>query len=87
MENSVNDETSLPEEKVSDKRDRQIQKDNRINVNSKESNEERLVLSALEIAEEQKSDEFQDQRSEPGSLEREKLGKHPQLESKATKAQ
>ena len=57
LENSVNDVTSIPEEKgnVSDKT---IQMDNRITVSSKDSNEERLALPALEKADYQKSDEF-----------------------------
>ena len=81
MENPVNDETSLPEEKVkvSDKTDRQIQMDNRATVSSKESNEERSVLQTLMKAEDQKSDEFPVQRSELESLQIEELGKHPQL--------
>ena len=78
VEISVNDVTSVPEEKgkVSDKT---IQMDNRTTVSSKESNEERLVLLAIEKVEDQKSDEFQGQRSDPGSLQIEELGKHSQL--------
>ena len=56
-----------------------IQMDNRTTVSSKECNGDRLVLLALEKAEDQKSDEFKDQRSEPGSLQKEELGKHSDL--------
>ena len=78
LENSINDVTSLLEEnsKVSDVT---IQMDNRTTVNTKWSNEDRLVPLALEKAEDQKSDEVQGQRSETGHLEIEELGKHPQL--------
>ena len=85
VENSVNDVTSLLEERgiVSDKT---VQMDNRVTVNSNESTEERLVLLATEKAEDQKSDKIQNQRSEPGSLQIEKLGKHSQLvETKSNK--
>ena len=70
--------TSQLEEKgnVSDKT---IQMDNRATVSSKESNGDQLVLLALEKAEDQKPVEIQDQRSEPGSLQIQELGKHPQL--------
>ena len=78
LENSINDVTSLLEEnsKVSDVT---IQMDNRTTVNTKWSNEDRLVPLALEKAEDQKSDEVQGQRSETGQLEIEELGKHPKL--------
>ena len=78
LENSVNDVTSLLEEncKVSDKT---IEMDNRTAVCSKKSGGNRLVLLALEKAEDKKSDEFQDQRSEPGSLQIGELGKRSQL--------
>ena len=78
LENSINDVTSLLEEnsKVSGVT---IQMDNRTTVNTKWSNEDRLVPLALEKAEDQKSDEVQGQRSETGHLEIEELGKHPQL--------
>ena len=78
MENSVNDETSLLEES-GQASDKTIQMDSRTTVSSKESNEERLVPLALEKAEDQKLDEMQDQRSEPGSLQIEELGKHSQV--------
>ena len=76
--NSVNDVTSLLEKngKVSDKTN---QMDNRTTVNSKQSYGDRLVLLALKKAEDQKSDEFQDRRSEPGSLQKEKLGKRSEF--------
>ena len=78
LENSINDVTSLLEEnsKVSDVT---IQMDNRTIVNTKWSNEDRLVPLALMKAEDQKSDEFPVQRSELESLQIEELGKHPQL--------
>ena len=61
--------------------DKTIQMDNRITVNSKETNEERLVLLAKEKAEDQKWDQFQDRGSEHGLLQFEELGKHSQLET------
>ena len=79
VENSINDVTSLLVEnsKVSDVT---IQMDNRTTVNTKWSNEDRLVPLALEKAEDQKSDEVRGQRSETGQLEIEELCcKHPQL--------
>ena len=72
MEYSVNNETSLLEEKVNVS-DKTVQVDNRKTVSSKEFNEERLVLLATKKAEAQKVDEFQDQRSEPGPLQIEEL--------------
>ena len=76
--NAVNDVTSLLEEngKVSHKT---IQMDNRTTVDSKESNGNRLVTVALEKAEYQKSDELQDRRSKPGSLQIEELDKRSEL--------
>ena len=53
--------------------------DNKTTISSNESYGNRLVLLALEKAEDQKSDEFYDQTSEPGSLQIEELGKHSQL--------
>ena len=78
VENSVNDVTSLLEENgnLSGKR---IQMVNRTTVSSKVSNEVRLVLLALEKAEDQKLDEFKDQRRESGSLQIEELSKRSQL--------
>ena len=78
VENSVNNVTSMLEKKgnVSDKK---IQIHNRITVNSKESIEERLVILAKKKADDQKSNDFGDQRSEPGSLQIKKQGKHSQL--------
>ena len=78
MEISVNVVTSLLEEKekVSDKT---IQIETRITVSSKGSNEDRLVLLALEKADDQNTDEFRDQRSRHGSLQIEGLGGHLQL--------
>ena len=78
VENSINDVTSLLEEnsKVSDVT---ILMDNRPTVSTKWSNGDRLFPLALEIAEDQKSDEVQGQRSETGQLEIEELGKHPKL--------
>ena len=78
VENSVNDVKTLLDEKgtVSDK---YIQMDNGITVSSKVANEDRLVLLAVEKAEGQKSDEFQYQRSEPGSFQIEELCKRSQL--------
>ena len=63
LKNSVNDVTSLPGENSneSDKPvslKKTIQMDNKNTVSSKESNEERLVLLALEKGAYQKSDEF-----------------------------
>ena len=62
VENSVNDVTSLLDEKgnVSDKT---IQLDNRTTVCSMESNEKRFVLLAIEKAKDQKLNEFRDQRN------------------------
>ena len=76
--NAVNDVKSLLEEngKVSDKT---IQMDNRTTVRSKESNGIRLVFLASEKAEDKKSDEIQDQRSQLGSLQIEELCKRSQL--------
>ena len=76
--NAVNDVTSLLEEngKVSDKT---IHMDTRTTTSSKESNGNRLSPLALEKAEYQKSNESQDQRSKPGSLQIEKLGKRSEL--------
>ena len=59
--------------------DKTIQMDNKTTISSNESNGNRLVLLALEKAEDQKSDDFYDQTSEPGSLQIEELGKHSQL--------
>ena len=59
--------------------DKTIQIDNRKTVSSKASNEDRLVLLAMQIAEDQKSDEFRDRKSKPGSSQIEELGKHSQL--------
>ena len=55
--------------------DKTIQINNRTTVSSKGSNGDRLVLLALEKAEYQKSDDFQDQKSEPESLQIEEVGK------------
>ena len=57
--------------KVSDKT---IQMDKRITVRPKVSYEERLVLVALENAEDQRLNEFQDQWSESGSKPKEESG-------------
>ena len=53
--------------------------DHRTTVNTKWSNGNRLGPLALEKVEDQKSDDFQGQKSETGHLEIEELGKHPQL--------
>ena len=60
VENSVNDVTSLLEEKgkVSEET---ILMDSRLTARSKVSYEERFALLALKKAEDQKSDELQDQ--------------------------
>ena len=78
LENSINDVTSLLEEK-SKVSDVTIQMDNRPTVSTKWSNGDRLVPLALENAEDQKSDDVQVQRSETGQLEIEELGKPPKL--------
>ena len=53
--------------------------DNRTTVSSKGSNGDRLVRLAIKKTEDQKSDELEDQRSEPGSLQIEELGKYSLL--------
>ena len=79
VENSVNDVPSILEEKVNVS-DKIIQIDSRITVSSKRTNEERLVLLAIEKAEDQTSDESRDQRRGPESLQTKKeLGRHSQL--------
>ena len=78
VKNAANVMTSLLDEngKASDKT---IQMDNRTIVTSKGSNGDRLVLLALEKEGNQKSDELQDQRSEPGVLPKQEPGKYSQL--------
>ena len=85
VENSVNDLTPLLEEKgnVSGKT---IQIDNRKTVSSNGSSVERLVLLAIQKAEDLKPDEFQDLRSEPGSIPIDGLGKHLQLVETETRS-
>ena len=76
---SVNDVTALLGEtcKVSDKT---IHMYNRITVRTKVSYEERLVLVAKGNAEDQRLDEFQDHRSEPGSKPIEEPGTYSKRE-------
>ena len=76
--NSVNDVTSVLGEdgKVSGKA---VHLDNTTSESSKVSIGERLVFLASEEAEVQKSDELQDRRSEPESLQIEELGKNSPL--------
>ena len=78
VKNAVNNVTSLLEAN-SNVSDKTIQLDNRTTVSSKESNGGRWVLLALEKAENQKSDEFQERRSETGSLQTKELGKGSEL--------
>ena len=70
--------TSLLDEKGKAS-DKTIQMDNRTTVTSKGSNGDRLVLLALEKEQDQKSDKFQDQRSERGSLPKQEPGTYSQL--------
>ena len=81
----MNDVTSKLEEK-SNVSYKTIPIDNR--MSSKETNEERLVLLSIEKAEDQKSDKFRDQRSEPESIQKRNWANiHNWLKPEATEAQ